>query len=51
MAKVGFSAYRFRWLGLDDELVLLEILRECKLRSGANSAAAWYLERDLHGGG
>lgn len=23
----GCSAYRFRWLGLDDELVLLEILR------------------------
>ena len=23
----GCSAYRFRWLGLDDDLVLLEILR------------------------
>lgn len=32
----GCSAYRFRWLGLDDELVLLEVLRSGQLwlRSG-----------------
>jgi len=27
MARGGGCEYRFRWLGLDDELVLLEILR------------------------
>lgn len=44
------AAYRFRWLGLDDELVLLEILRKYKLRSYTGNAAAQYLECDLHGG-
>lgn len=48
----GASAYRFRRLGLDDKLILFEILRDCKLHSGReDSIVAQYLERDLHGGG
>ena len=33
--RCGFSTYRFRRLGLDDELILLEILRCCEPHSSA----------------
>lgn len=47
----GAAAYRFRGLGLDDELILLEILRNGQLHSDAAEVVAKYLECDLHGGG
>lgn len=39
MKRVSLFAYRFRWLGLDDELVLLKILRKCELHSYTSNAA------------
>ena len=49
--RCGFSAYRFRRLGLDDELILLEILRNCELYAAREAMVTVYLERDLHVGG